>query len=147
MKKISFIFLSIFILSSNIHAEECSLELEEKANSNIGMIDKGWNSIYEYNQKYGPCVDGGLWEVTSSGVVKMLSNRWDEFHDLEKLVKKDKRFKSFITNNITATVSSDELLKIHENATNNCPKRALPLCKMIDREALISYKEILELRK
>ena len=147
MKKIAFVFLSVFFLASNIHAEECSLELEEKANNNIALIDRGWNSIYEYYQKYGPCVDGGLWEATSDGVVKMLSNKWNELPILEKLVKKDKKFKLFIANNITATVASDELLKIHENATKHCPEGASTLCKMVDREALVSYKEILEIRK
>ena len=63
------------------------------------------------------------------------------------MVKKDKKFKLFIANNITATVASDELLKIHENATKHCPEGASTLCKMVDREALISYKEILEIRK
>lgn len=111
------------------------------------MVDNDWNSIYEYSQKYGPCIDGGLWEATSDGVVKMLSNKWDEFPILEKLIIKDKNFKLFIANNITATVGSDELLKAHENATKHCPKRSLNLCKMIDREPLISYKEILNLRK
>ena len=147
MKRLGLIFLSILFLATSASARECTAELEEKANDNLGMIvGKGWEGIYEYNQKYGPCVDGGLWEATSSSVVEMLSNKWDEFPILEKLVAKDNKFKLFIANNITATVGSDELLKIHKNATKHCPKRSFKLCKMIDREALISYKETLELR-
>lgn len=92
MKKLALIFLSIFF-STYATAEECTVELEEKANQNIGMVDNDWNSIYEYSQKYGPCIDGGLWEATSDGVVKMLSNKWDEFPILEKLIIKDKNFK------------------------------------------------------
>lgn len=146
MIKPALVFLSIFFFLTSANAKECTATLEKEANENIGMVDKDWNSIYEYNQKYSPCIDGGLWEATSDSVVKMLSNKWDELSVLEKLVAKDKKFKLFITNNITSTVGSDELLKIHENATKHCPKRSLTLCKMIDREALISYKEILKLR-
>ena len=147
MKKPVLLFLFILFFSTSASAKECTVALEEKANANIGMMDRGWESIYEYYQKYGPCVDGGLWEATSDEVVKMLSNRWDELPILEKLVTKDKKFKLFVANNITATVGSDELFKIHENATKHCPKNSLALCKTIDRESLISYREILENRK
>lgn len=141
MKKLLVLLILPFLISA-IHAKECTAMLEEEANDNVGMLDRGWESIYEYNQKYGPCIDGGLWEVTSDSVVNMLSKEWDKFPILAKLVKRDKNFKLFIVNNITATVGSDELLQIHENSTKHCPKKSLKLCKILDREALISYKEI-----
>ena len=144
MKNMIFLFF-VFLFMNSVYATECSQEIYNEADKNaINFND--WKSIYNYSKKYGDCIGSDTQESISESVVRILADRWDQLYILDELIKKDHSFKKFVVENITSTVYYEDLVKIHKNATEKCPHNLLKLCKSIDRESVISYKDIERLK-
>lgn len=153
MKKCIFI-ISVFFIFLNQYAVAdasialCKNEIEEnKADALLDTLYDSWGNIYQYYEKYSKfdCFSEGYFgEGIADAVVRRLATKWDSLDELYKLTKNNKHFAEFILMKINATTSEDELMKIHNLANKQCPKKLSRFCKKIDRSALNSYKEIME---
>ena len=126
---------------NSVYAKECSQDIYDEADKNAIAFDS-WESVYSYSKKYDGCIGSDTQESISESIVRLLADRWDQLYILDKLIKKDHRFKIFVIENITSTVYYGDLVKIHNNATKKCPRNLLKLCKSINHESVISYKDI-----
>ena len=136
-----FILLISILFSATVHAKECTQSILDEADRNAGNFGS-WENVYSYSKKYSGCIGDDTQESVSEGIVRMLADKWDQLHDLKKLVEKDKKFENFVIYGIDSTVSGDDLLKIHSLAKKQCPKDSKKLCKTLSREALRAYKEM-----
>lgn len=144
MKNIILLFFALFLMTA-AHAKECSQTIYDEADKNA--IDFGsWENVYNYSKKYDGCIGSDTQESVSESIVKILADKWDQLYSLDKLIKKDHKFERFVIENITSTVYYEDLVKIHKNATKKCPNNLLNLCTAIDRESVMSYKDIEKLK-
>lgn len=112
----------------------CSQSEAMKAEVNAPIL-KNWNEIYDSFIKYSHCDDGAIAEGYSESVSQVLANHWDQLNKLEKLIKKNKKFGTFVLKHIDETIADDARLKILDNALKRCPAKSKVLCKEISSSA------------
>lgn len=148
MKKIfklsTIVFFSIISINSFAKSSCHSAVESEHADAMLDDLND-WSSVYQYYEKYSKhgCYSEGYYgESIADSVVKILANKWNTLDELSTNSKKNKKFKAFVLSKIDSTVSSDDLIKIHELANNKCPKNSLKLCKIIDKETVKAFEEM-----
>lgn len=142
MKKRSILIVAL-LLTKIAYAQECTQAIFDEADKNAGHF-KSWENVYAYNKKYDKCIGSDTLESVSEGIVRILSDSWNQLPNLKRLIKKDERFERFVIDGINSTVLEDDLLKIHDLAKKQCPKNSSKLCKKIGNKAIKAYKEINE---
>ena len=134
-------FFCTFLVIISVQAKECTHSMYEKAD-NDAVRFKSWKQVYNYEKKYNGCIGSDTSEIVSESIVRMLADKWNQLPDLKNLIKKDRQFEAFVIFGIDSTVSGDDLLKIHNLATKQCPKDSKILCRKIDHQARKAYKEM-----
>lgn len=119
---------------SNSSLATCSQNEAMQAEVNAPIL-KNWNEIYDSFIKYSHCDDGAIAEGYSESVSQVLANHWDQLNKLEKLIKKNKKFGTFVLKHIDQTIADEARLKIIDNALKQCPSKSKVLCKEISSSA------------
>ncbi len=93
---------------------------------------KTWDSVYKFYKQFSHCDDGGIAELISDAVAKLLANRWDSFDEFAKLASNDKGFENFVLHHVDETIDwSHDAPKIRQNARSHCPSKSTRLCKAL----------------
>lgn len=143
----------LFLLFSSFNCANASskcgnVDIEgENADKMLSVLDESWTGVYNYYNKYSKhnCYSEGYYgEAISDSITQRFSKHWDEIDQLTKITSKDRKFEKFVLTGINSTVEEEDLLKIHELATKQCPTGFSELCKKIDNRSIKARKEMLE---
>lgn len=145
---ISFLFFS-FLDCANAFSSKCGdVNIEgEKADNMLSVLDESWEGVYSYYKKYSKynCYSEGYYgEAIADSITERFAKHWDELDQLTRITKKDKKFEKFVLTGINATVAEEDLLKIHDLASKQCPNGFSKLCKRINNRSIKAHKEMLE---
>ena len=119
-------------VTSRAATDKCTVNLTKEALGS-GLVVHDWHDMYAAYKKYGACDDGALAEEFSDRVVNLLTDHWDKFGELNKLVIQDRSFEDFIMRHLDDLMSPVQFNKIVDNASNNCPTYGKDLCAGILR--------------
>lgn len=109
---------------------KCTVNLTKEALGS-GLEVQDWHDMYAAYKKYGACDDGALAEEFSDRVVNLLTNHWDKFGELNRLVIQHKSFEDFMIRHLDDLMSPAQFKKIVDNASYNCPTYGKVLCTVI----------------
>jgi len=84
---------------------------------------------------FGGCDDGGVSELFTEAVTRMLALQWASVSQLQSLAATDPRFKQFIFKHIDATTPLETLRRISFNAQRHCPDRSQAFCEELRQAA------------
>ncbi len=132
MKK--FLLLITFLSVSTYVQAECSKDDAMQAEAKAAQL-KDWNDVYESYKRYSHCDDGAIAEGSSESVSQLLGKKWDQLSNLEKIIKKDKKFKDFVIKHVDQTIADDVRVEILNNTSKHCPSKSTALCRKISSAA------------
>ena len=120
----------------------CSLKDEEAASDDLTRLSTQslnslslWRSLHESFQRFAKCDDGFIAEGYSNVVTKGLAQNWSTVAKLERIVRRDAKFKAFVLTHIDATADVTDLMAVRKSATSNCKHCSLSLCKELAQRA------------
>jgi hypothetical protein len=137
----SFIFILALGLGSACHARDraCSPKDAEAADAALDTLDS-WAKVERASKKYGHCDDGSIAEGNSEAVARLLVDQWPTLPLLAELVKRDPALKKFILRHIDTTLDTEDLSRIGELASTQCPSGSAPLCRELSQAAARASK-------
>jgi hypothetical protein len=123
-------------LGSACHArgKACSPKDAEAADAAVDGLDS-WAKVEWSFKKYGHCDDGSIAEGNSGAVARLLVDHWATLPLLAERVKRDQALKKFILRHIDSTLDTDDLSRIGELASTQCPSGSAPLCRQLSQAA------------
>ena len=106
-------------------------------------IAKDWSSIHAIFRRNTPnCADDGAYgEGYTEAVVVTLAKRWSDFPELERLMRKDPSFRTFVYRHIDASASVNDLREVVRNAEAKCAAELERECAEISKRARVAIKE------
>ena len=118
------------LLSVATEAKECS-KYEAFAAESVTDYLNNWHNLHLAFKQFGHCDDGAIGEGLSEAVARLLVDQWPTFSELVSYSSKEPGFEKFVLAHIDETVTSEDLVKIHEYANTRCPANAKALCQKI----------------
>jgi len=106
---------------------------------------RSWDALYKSYRLYGRCDDVDAAEGYSESIARILVDHWDTLPRLSQLIKKDKGFQRFV--GLDATMDTQDLEKVRENAMRRCPAGLAGLCKQLREKADAAIQESVSLTK
>lgn len=129
--------LLIFGASLTIgHARQgpCGAEEGKLAEADAETL-RDWDSLQKSYAQYNNCDDGAIAEGYSESVARILVDHWETLPRLADLGKKNHSFQAFVLKHVDATINSDDIKKIAENAKTRCPSGLGGLCDDLKKQA------------
>lgn len=132
------IIIVIFFFCALLSAQEvqataikiCTRNEAIKADTEASSL-KDWKALYLSFKKFSHCDDSAVGEGYSAATGRLLSTDWDQIHELVLLTSSNKKFEEFVMFHIDATIPADDLHKIVQDASLNCPLSSKHLCLRI----------------
>jgi hypothetical protein len=122
--------LIFFIATTQVEAAECT-QLEGYAAERVTDYLNNWHNLYLAYSQFGHCDDGAVGEGFSAAISRLLVDQWPKLNELSAYAMNDRKFENFVIRHIDETVTTEDLLKINENAKSECPSSAVNLCNKI----------------
>ena len=113
--------------SSSVDAKSCGKRDAEAALKALAAIDS-WGQLHAYYSRFGVCDDGGPADDITERVVRLILGRWSDVSALASESKGDAGFLQFVLSHIDSTADTDDLSKIRDLATRECPSDQTALC-------------------
>jgi hypothetical protein len=121
-----------------VNKKDCtSLEAKEAFNE---PNPENWEMLYHSYLKFGHCDNGGIAELYSDSVVKLLTINWPTITKLKKI--KNPKFEKFVLSHIDILMSAEQSMEINKNAQYQCPPGCENICKKIINRLIDLEKEI-----
>lgn len=90
-----------------------------------------WSEVYQSYKQFGHCDQGGLGEIYSDAVAKLLSERWNTTDQLNRLASQSGGFRQFVLRHIDELMTPQQASIIRNNTQTRCPPDAKRLCNNI----------------
>jgi hypothetical protein len=137
----TFFFVLAFGLGGACDARDkaCSPKDAAAADAAVDGLDS-WAKVERASKKYGHCDDGSIAEGNSEAVARLLVDHWPTLPLLADLVKRDPALKKFILRHIDSTLDTNDLSRISELASTQCPSGSAPLCRELSQAAARASK-------
>ena len=111
-------------------AKPCTMQEAKKAEESIdSSLD--WSGVYKLYKNFSHCDDASIAEGYSDVISRLLSDKWNNVNQLNRLVSRDRGFERFVLKHVDELMSPDQSRKIRNNAVGRCPYRSGRLCKAI----------------
>jgi hypothetical protein len=115
-------------------ADQCNTAEATRAEAAMDLL-KTWPEIYAAFSRYHRCDDGGIAEGFSEAVVHHLASDWGSLAQGAAIMRKHTGFRRFVLRHIDATTNDDELERIRQLASTDCPQGIEGLCRDIHTAA------------
>lgn len=89
---------------------------------------KNWEDLHKTYHRFKGKVDGVVAGAFVDKVSELLDEQWVQIPDLNRLGKRDKRFRGFVLRQLNEATSEDRAIRIKYNAEQKCPAEVLSLC-------------------
>ena len=93
-----------------------------------------WSDLHRWFRAFPTDADR-VAESLAVCVAGLLADEWDSLRRLEREIRKDPDFESFVLSHIHATSDDGDLPGIIKNVTTKCPEKLTPLCAAISAAA------------
>jgi hypothetical protein len=134
------IALSVQSIVALSQERPCSQAEAQQSESEADTL-RTWDALYNWYRLYARCNDVSAAEGSSESVARILVDHWSSLPRLSQLATGDKEFGRFVLSHIDATLETNDLKKIAENATQHCPAALLNLYKDLKKEAVGALME------
>ena len=124
--------LCVPLQQSAAQSRRCSQETIDKLEEQSDGI-RDWAKLRNFYHRYSTCQidDAEVTEGVSESVARMLADHWDTLSAASRLFKQDPSFETFALAGLNITDSTDDLNKIDNLASKQCPANLQVLCKRI----------------
>jgi hypothetical protein len=102
---------------------------------------RSWDAVYRSFKRFGHCDDGAIAEGYSESVARILVDHWNRLPRFAELAGKSSAFRAFVIRHVDATLNTDDLEKIKENASTHCPATLWKTCNDLAKQADQALKE------
>ena len=102
---------------------------------------RSWDALYRSYKTFGNCDDGAIGEGFSESVARILADHWSTLPRLAQLASRDASFRAFVMSHVDATLNTDDIEKVKENARIHCPTGLRTTCTNLAKQADSPLKE------
>jgi hypothetical protein len=121
-------------------ADQCGTAEAIRAEATTDQL-KTWPEIYAGFSRYHRCDDGGIAEGFSEAVVHQLASDWGSLAQGAAIMRKHTGFRRFVLRHIDATTNDDDLERIRQLSSADCPRDIEDICRDIHTAAERAIKE------
>jgi hypothetical protein len=145
MKRFLIVVLTLAMMLSSAqvgHAQKqgCSDAAGRRALDEAVTL-RTWNALYTSFKACRQCDDGAIGEGYSESVARILVDHWNRLPRFAELAGKNAAFRAFVIRHVDATLNTDDLEKIKENASMHCPANLRKTCNELAKTADQALKE------
>ena len=96
---------------------------------------QSWSKLQAFYHRYRPCKieDAEVTTGVSESVARMLADHWESLAKAQAIFRRDPAFRKFALAGLNITDSIEDLNRIDELATKQCPSGLNALCQKIRR--------------
>lgn len=138
-KAIGAVILSCVVVLFSARAahaqEQACTSIEDRHALDESDTLRSWDALHKSYLTFGHCDDGAIGEGYSESVARILVDHWNTLPRFVQLAGKNAAFQAFVIKHLDATLNTDDVVKIKEDAMRRCPTGQRETCILLVKQA------------